>query len=581
MFGRKRKLDAALARKKKDEAADAFARGKLDKAAKLFAKLAAEHPRDPQLLVRLGEVERRRGNGPGAIAAWIAAGQRFTRDGHLLRAIAAYKLVLEVQPGHAEAEDLLAELHAERLGQPSPRHTPARGFPVGGTPGPAWAVPPMFTPGPAWAVQPAGTPGPAANGSPGPAYAARPPGTPGPARAVRADGSIGAGQGAPLYASPGPAHAVPAGTPGPHRGVPTGTPGPGWGATPGPGFSLSPGPAPTAAEAAWLAGEGDAAPIGRIPLTRVPAPQREPSVPIHHFQAGAAQAERLDELLFDVELDLDGLDAAPIHPRLQLPPIPLFADLAPEAFRGLIARSRHVRLQPGEYAVREGERAEAFFVVVRGQLEVVRDGAGLGAPVKLARIREGSFFGEMALLGGSARTASVWAVQDTELLEFSSAELRALLREHASVADALRRFYRQRLLANALATAPLFRALDMQSRAALLGRFRTREVAPGEPVIKEGTEAEGLFLVLHGTLDVVRSAGAGEQHLAVLREGELFGEQSLLHNSTAGATCRARSRGMVLRLPPEDFGALLDAHPAVRSYVANLDRDRQRRNRAG
>lgn len=532
MDARKRRLE----RKRKDEAADALARGKLDKAAQLYAQLAVQYPRDPQLLVRLGEVERKRGNVQAAAAAWLAAGRGFTRDGHVLRAIATCKLILEIQPEHREADELLAGLHAERLGQPNPLVTPGRGIPLDATPGPR-AVPPADP-------------------------------TPGP-------------RGARVFAGPQPLPPL-AQTPGLHAD-PTfaaRTPGPGAAAerTPGPRSVAVPGHASAPLHPTATSGDAGTAALGRISLVRMPAAS-EP-VAVHRFPSTprAPDPASLGDLLFDVEIEFDAFDAPPARP---LPRIPLFSDLAPDDFRRLLDHSRRVELAAGEFALREGEPADAFYVVVGGVLEVVRDGDGLGPPVRLAQLREGAFFGEMALLAGTPRTASVWALQESELLVFSAADLRNLVRRHPAVADALRRFYRQRLLANAMATAPIFRPLDPASRSALIARFRTREMASGESLITEGKPSDGLFLVLHGSLDVVRAEAGGERHLATLQEGDLFGEQSLLHGSAAGATCRARGRGMVLRLPREDFGPLLDAHPAVRSYVGQIDRERRRRNQAG
>ncbi|WP_373048476.1 cyclic nucleotide-binding domain-containing protein [Vulgatibacter sp.] len=436
------------ARKRKDEAAAALAKGKFARAAALYVALAKENPRDPQLLVRLGEVQRKRGKDAESILAFLAAGRRFAADGLLLRAIAALKLVLEIAPGHEEAEALLAELHARRLGRPPPPPTPARGTPL---------------------PKPAG---------------------------------------------------APASTPGPY--------------TP-------------------------SQPVQVVRFSQPPAP---PDV------------ERLDEMLFQIDI----VDARELDREATLPPalpeIPLFADLAPAAFRKLIDRSRHQRLAPGEIAVRQGERGDAFYVVVDGSLEVVRE---MGAQhVRLAVLEDGAFFGEMALLTASARTASVVALRESEVLQFTSADLRQLVRDHTSVATALRRFYRQRLLANVLATSPIFRPFDRATGAELIRQFRTREVAAGETVVEEGVPVEGLFVVLHGTFDVVRRQDGAEKPLAILREGELFGEQSLLHGGQASASCRARSRGMVLRLPREAFSALLDRHPSIRETLGRLDLERQR-----
>lgn len=501
-------------RKRKDAAARAVTKGRFARAAELYAELVREDPADVQLLVRLGEVQRRLGLEAEALASFLEAGRRFSRDGLTLRAIAACKVALQLAPGHPEAEALLAELHARRLGSQAgaPRSVQA----------------PVPHPVRIGRIEPA---------------------------RMAAASSSGAGAAAPArpaaVESPAGAPAAPAA---PIDGAAARPPRPVSGAAGHPNAV----PVPAQPE------EGAAA--SKSVSARKPAP-----VPVHHF---SAPSERFDELLFQVEIDVSELDEEAGH---RLPEIPLFADLDPEAFQRLIDGSLHHHLSIGELAVREGERGDSLYVVVRGQLEVAREVDGRLR--RLARLREGAFFGEMALLTGTPRAASVRAIEESEILEFTAASLRQLVRSYPSVAKALRRFYRQRLLANALATSPLFAPFDRPTREGLIGRFRTRDVAPGEEVVREGEPVEGLFVVLHGSLDVTRTGPRGERiRLGELREGDVFGEQSLLHGGPAGATCTARSRGMVLRLPREVFGETLDRHPAIRDLLGRVDLDRQARN---
>lgn len=497
-------------RRRKDAAAAAVAKGRLGRAAELLTWLASECPEDPQFLVRLGEVQRRRGREAEAITAFLRAAARLTRSGHLLRAIAAYRLVLEIAPGHEGAHALLADLHERRLGRAHQPHRPA--LPTIAPPGPTGPVSLGPEGGRTWQ---------AAEAVPDtdPAFVhtigERPPGE------AQAIARIALVREARL-----------------------------------PGDDAGP-----------MATRKAANDAGHSAGPSTPAPEPTPPVPVHRFSPPPPPPDpvQLGDLLdaFDLGEETPG-------PGPQLPPIPLFADLDPSTFQRLILRSRRRLLGPGDRAVSEGEAGDSFFVVVRGSLEVVR--AEDTPATRLGTVEEGDFFGEMALLAGSPRTATVWATEESELLQFEGRELRALVRQHPQVASALRRFYRQRLLSNVLATSPFFNRIDRDASEALIARFRMREVAQGEELVQEGRPVDGLFVALHGRFEVVRGGGA---HVAWLGAGELFGERSLLFGCPAGATCVARARGMVLRLPRESFDDVMALHPGLRSYLEQLDRERQ------
>jgi CRP-like cAMP-binding protein len=257
-----------------------------------------------------------------------------------------------------------------------------------------------------------------------------------------------------------------------------------------------------------------------------------------------------------------------------LPRIPLFSDLAPAAFQALTERLALRRTAGGEMVVEQGEAGQSFYVVASGRFRVEKREES-GERVVLARLEEGAFFGEMALLSGEPRAASVVAEGEGELLELRAALLADLCREHPHVADSLKRFYRQRLLANAMATSPLFRPFGRTERTAIMERFRSRQVAARETVIREGKPSDGLYVVLSGTLDVWKRKGPTDVRAGALREGDVFGEMSCLRKTPATATVVARRAGTLLRLPRAEFDELVVTYPQILELVSELTDERQ------
>jgi MFS family permease len=101
--------------------------------------------------------------------------------------------------------------------------------------------------------------------------------------------------------------------------------------------------------------------------------------------------------------------------------LPLFAALSPARVEDAERRAEVVGLEPGEVVIRQGEEADRFYVIASGLVEVTQDaGEGEGARM-LRRMGPGEGFGEIGLLTGAPRTATVTAVEQTMLAAIGKA----------------------------------------------------------------------------------------------------------------------------------------------------------------
>ena len=116
--------------------------------------------------------------------------------------------------------------------------------------------------------------------------------------------------------------------------------------------------------------------------------------------------------------------------------VPLFSQVTRKDLSRLGRAIVERKYKAGETIVKEGEQAVAFFVVNKGRVEAVR-GAGGGNEVKLNELGPGSAFGEMALLDGAPRSATVRALEDVECLVLSRWDFVAELRTNPHIAVAM------------------------------------------------------------------------------------------------------------------------------------------------
>jgi CRP-like cAMP-binding protein len=528
-------------RKLKDKAAEHVAKGRFSKAAEVLAAVVKADKRDIASHQKLGEVLRRAGKTRDALLVYQDVADRYARDGQLVKAIAICKIILEVDPEHAETQAALADLYARKQAEGPAR---PRGREVAPPPEPAAA--PEEPPAPAGDDQDRAVEIPLA-----PA---------GGAREIELPAEEAAP--APQQAEPELELSIEAEEPAPEAAAPP----PPAAAAPPPSSAATPFEAILGAARERAAQDGEALvlaeadldeplfpPAGAAPKpAAVPPPAARPPSPAPTpapGQPGRAAAE--------------------------LPRVPLFSDLPREAFVALAERVALHRLEAGAAIVSEGEQGTSFFVVASGSVRVEKRGPD-GAPVPLARLGEGCFFGEMAILSGEPRAATVVAETDCEVLEIRADLLLDLAREHPKVVESLAQFYRRRLLANAMSASALFRPFGREDRAALMARFRTREVAAGTEVVAEGAPSDGLYVVLSGALDVWKRREGVPTLAGRLREGDVFGEMSCLRKGPASATVLANRRCLLLRLPRSSFDELVVTYPQILELVSELSDERHR-----
>jgi CRP-like cAMP-binding protein len=119
--------------------------------------------------------------------------------------------------------------------------------------------------------------------------------------------------------------------------------------------------------------------------------------------------------------------------RRTIAAVSVLAPLSDEAHRALAAQSRERLFGDGEVIVREGEAGQTMFVVREGCVAIT-----VGPDARLVAVTEkGGYFGEMSLLTGDPRTATVTARGDATVLEIDADVFRAYVHSHPAVVDQL------------------------------------------------------------------------------------------------------------------------------------------------
>ena len=113
--------------------------------------------------------------------------------------------------------------------------------------------------------------------------------------------------------------------------------------------------------------------------------------------------------------------------------VPLFAGLAPRHIKNLASSCTERSFSTGEVIVRQGNPGVGLFVVVSGRVKIVKTTES-GNEIDIAEHGPGEVVGEMSVLDGATRTASVVAVEDTRCLVLASWAFNSFLQNHPEVA---------------------------------------------------------------------------------------------------------------------------------------------------
>ena len=129
--------------------------------------------------------------------------------------------------------------------------------------------------------------------------------------------------------------------------------------------------------------------------------------------------------------------------RALLRRVPLFAALADDDLEWIARACRTVNLAPGDVLAAEGDEGEALFVITEGELEVVKRSRSTDVP--LARLGPGEIVGEMAVLEGSARNATIRAAAPSRIIAIGREVVLELVRTRPSAAMSIIRTVTGRL----------------------------------------------------------------------------------------------------------------------------------------
>lgn len=153
------------------------------------------------------------------------------------------------------------------------------------------------------------------------------------------------------------------------------------------------------------------------------------------------KAEKVRE---QVAKPADGSSGEPLFSR-PLPKSPLFEILGDVEREAIVKEMEVETHDEGSVIISEGDPGTSMYLIASGEVKVYTRATGTsGGSIYLARLSEGDFFGEVSVLTGKPRTATITASQRTELLRLDKEKLDGVLSKHPGIRKVLDAFYKKR-----------------------------------------------------------------------------------------------------------------------------------------
>ncbi len=232
---------------------------------------------------------------------------------------------------------------------------------------------------------------------------------------------------------------------------------------------------------------------------------------------------------------------------------PMLSGLTPLQLREIMLDSRLHNPAAGAVIFTHNDYTDSLYVIVEGEVHVEIN------PDRSLRLQQGEFFGEMGLISGRRRSATVRAGKPCLLLEIPRRSMKKLIGSVESVKQIIDQTFMLHAIQNQLATE-----LPGAALAEVVASARIENFAAGQILFHEGEPGDSLHLIRRGSVTVSRKIGGRDIVLAYVAAGNYVGEMALLGDAPRSATVTATVATETLRLEGSVFKQLLERDPGMR-----------------
>ena len=236
--------------------------------------------------------------------------------------------------------------------------------------------------------------------------------------------------------------------------------------------------------------------------------------------------------------------------------VEIFNDLSPLQLRELMLDSTVHAYTSGELIFARNAPGSSMFAIAQGSVAVEVNPDDLSQTVPIS---QGSIFGEVGLISGRKRGATIRAAEPIVAIELSRTAALKLLATSPGANRVVNRISIERQLLQMFGSG-----LTSNDVAELVESAELVEVRAGEAAVTEGADDKDVFIIRSGSMIVEKAIGGKQVFLNYLPAGSYFGEMAVIDGSPRIASVKAAIKSELIRLPGDAFIALIERNPTLR-----------------
>src|SRR3982751_2812455 len=245
----------------------------------------------------------------------------------------------------------------------------------------------------------------------------------------------------------------------------------------------------------------------------------------------------------------------------------VFRFLSDEHFAALEPLLQEEHYDFGDVIVRQDDPADSFYILTRGRARALKVKPD-GEEIPLGSLKPGDSFGEAALAEGGTRSATVRCSTAVDLLRIDRSDFLQLLQAHPEMRRYIEMTGRSRALQSFLYQFSNFGRLPAPALRSVIDKLAPIGYSKGSLIIREGDAAGPMFVIEKGRARVFTGLNGKERNLAFYREGDFFGELSILNGSPRAASVEAFTDCQLLSLDPNAVKDLRNRFPEFEKLLA-------------
>ncbi|HEV2994410.1 MAG TPA: peptidase domain-containing ABC transporter [Chthoniobacterales bacterium] len=227
-----------------------------------------------------------------------------------------------------------------------------------------------------------------------------------------------------------------------------------------------------------------------------------------------------------------------------------FRFLSDEHFAALEPLLQEEHYDFGDVIVKQDDPADSFYVLTHGRARALKIKSD-GEEIPLGVLKPGDSFGEAALAEGGKRTATVRCSTAVDVLRIARSDFLELVEQVPELRRYIEMIGRNRAVQSFLYQFSNFGRLPAPALRSMIDKLTPIGVAKGSLIIREGESAGPLYVIEKGRARAFTGVNGRELNLAFYREGDFFGELSILNGAPRAASVEAFTDCQLFALEPQ------------------------------